>query len=97
MKAPNRWSPWWAIALTCVALLVPVGILGVGLQQLSVGMSGAYMSELSLAIAPVVIAIGVFLLVPGVLYLVVRQKLLFVATMVVTAGVLAVPALTYAF
>lgn len=97
MKAPNRWSPWWAVVLTCVALLVPVGILGAGLQQLSIGMSDAYMSELSLAIAPVVIAIGAFLLVPGVLYLVLRQKLLFVATMLITAGVLALPALTYAF
>lgn len=93
MRAPNRWSPWWAIVLTCVTLLVPLAMLAAGLQQLALGTSGGYMSELALAVAPVIIIAGVFLLVPGVLYLVLRQRLLFVAAMVLSAGVLAVPLL----
>lgn len=97
MRAPERWSPWWAIVITCVSLLLPLGVLAFGFQQLSYGRSGKYMSELAAAMAPLVLAVGAILLVPGVLYLVLRRRILFFVTIAVTVGALLVPALVQFF
>lgn len=97
MDAPKRWAPWWAILLTGISLLVPLGVLLLGVNELVHGMSERYMSELSEFIAPIILTLGLFLLVPGVLYLVLRTKLLFVTAMVVTGGVLLVPGLVQFF
>ncbi len=77
-----RWSPWWAVALTLVAMIPPAGVLLVGFQQLSLGLSGGYMSELAIVVGPMLIALGLMLLVPGVLYLVLRRRFPFYVALV---------------
>lgn len=85
-----RWAPWWAIALTLVSLVPGALLLWAGLDQLFFGMSDAYMSELAASLAPFIIAIAVILLLPGLLYLVIRQKFLFVVAMIFGGGFLIV-------
>lgn len=77
-----RWSPWWAVALTVVAMIPPAGVLLVGFQQLALGLSGGYMSELAIVVGPMLIALGLMLLTPGVVYLVLRRRFPFYAAIV---------------
>lgn len=90
-----RWSPWWAILLTAISLVPGALLLWAGLDQLFFGMSDAYMADLAAELAPFIIAIAVILLLPGVLYLVIRQKFLFVAAMIFGGGFLIVLLATF--
>ncbi len=76
--------------LTVIALIPPATVLLAGMQQLSLATSGGYMSELAALVAPVLIALGVMLMAPGVLFLIVRRKFAFVFAIVVAAGIVAV-------
>lgn len=84
----RRWAPWWAILLAVVALVPPGALVVFGVQQVTYGMRGGYMSELSAAIGPILTATGLLLVAPGVLYLLLRRRFLFVVALVVAAAIL---------
>lgn len=89
----RRWSPWWAIVLAVIALIPPGAILVLGFQQLLFAMGGGYMSDLAGAIAPLLIALGVMLVVPGILYLILRRRFLLVIALLVAVFVVLLPLL----
>jgi hypothetical protein len=85
--AAARWAPWWATVLAVAALIPPGAVLAAGLQQVQLAMSDRYMHELAALVAPILIALGVMLLVPGVLYLILRRRFLLVVAVLVAAAI----------
>lgn len=82
------WAPWWAIVLALLALIPPGAIVVTGLQQIAYGASGGHMSELAALIGPLLLVTGLMLVAPGVLYLILRRRFLFVVALVVAAAIL---------
>ncbi|NLE97106.1 MAG: hypothetical protein GX596_03845 [Propionibacterium sp.] len=73
--------------MAVVALIPPGAILVTGIQQLLFAMGGGYMSDVAAVIAPILIALGLMLAAPAVLYLILRRRFLFVVAVVVAATI----------
>jgi hypothetical protein len=85
-RAP--WSPWWAVALTGAALVMGALIFTVGWSVLVDSFTDTKFAGLGRLMGAIVLASAVSILLPGVLFLVLRRRFLFIITALTTATVL---------
>lgn len=90
MKTPmeEKWSPWWAMALAVIVVLLGSAVSLWGLLVMADDLKKDYDSTvdgLGVVFGGVAAALGFFVITPWIIYLVIRRRVFFVIAVTLAA------------